>query len=67
MSGAVQGLATQVDELHQGLPKTLVCAFQRFALLLQVGGTMAEHCAVACTRINKLAIEVRWHSVTVSS
>ena len=42
MSGAVQGLAPQVDQLHQGLPEEMVRSFQWPPLLLQVvsaGGT----------------------------
>lgn len=44
MSRAIQGLASQVDQLHQRLPKEMVCPSQRVAFLLPVGACVAICC-----------------------
>ena len=38
MSRAVQRLATEMDQLHQGLPEAMVCSLQWHSLVLQVCG-----------------------------
>lgn len=61
MPGAVQGVDSQVDELHQGLPEKMVCPCQWPPVLLQVSplcieGTLDETSFV-------LGLRRKWHTL----
>ena len=63
MPGAVQGMATQVDQLHQGISETVVRSLQEWtSLLLQVGSIIDWHGMTGVTFWTNLFI-VKWYLI----